>query len=70
MEMIACQCDGLPPHDHLIPNKRPAEMTEAEMAPFRAGKVYEPYHHDPVDVGRLWVDWKAVARAQMVDLDG
>lgn len=69
MEEIACQCDGLPPHDHRIPNKKPTEMTEAELAEYRTGgKVYEPFHYDPIDIGRLWVDWKAVARDLMTDV--
>lgn len=69
METIACKCDGLPAHDHNIPNKRPIDMTEEELDRHRGPNAvpYVPYRHDPIDIGRLWVDWKAVARDLIVN---
>lgn len=53
MEMVGCQCDGLPAHDHY--------MGKAQDERGVWGAVW-----DPSDVGRVWVDWKAVARALMM----
>lgn len=65
---IACQCGGLPAHDHRIPNRPFEQMTEAERDQYRNGdKFYEPYHFDMIDVGRVWVDWKKVAKALMTE---
>lgn len=49
MEMIACTCDGLPAHDHFMGQ----ELKDGVWGP----------RWDLNDVGRVWVDWKAVARA-------
>lgn len=46
MELIACTCDGLPPHDHYVG----WNVTE--------GSLWESD-----EIGRIWVDWKAVAKS-------
>ena len=53
MEVYACSCAGLPPHDHYI-----------GQAPDANG-VWGPVW-DTDDVGRLWVDWRAIARVLIV----
>lgn len=64
MMEVACRCDGLPSHDHRIRNKTFAEMTDEERWRYsEGGEVYEPTRFDPDDIGRIWVDWKEVARA-------
>lgn len=52
METVACQCDGLPPHDHFMGSEVVDDVYQA---------VY-----DWEDVGRVWVDWRAVAKALTV----
>lgn len=49
MEMIACQCDDLPAHDHYM-----------GQAPDGNG-VWGPVW-DMDDIGRVWVPWKTVAK--------
>lgn len=49
MEMIGCNCDGLPTHDHFMGH----ELKDGVWGP----------RWDLNDIGRVWVDWKAVARA-------
>ena len=53
VSMIGCTCDGLPAHDHFIG----CRVIDG---------VYQAYY-DLDDVGHVWVDWKAVARALMED---
>lgn len=50
MEMIACQCDGLPAHDHFMGH-----------APDERGFMGPVWDMD--DIGRVWVPWKEVAKA-------
>lgn len=47
---IACECDGLPPHDHFMGHRLDDRG------------VYRPFY-DHEDCGHVWVDWKAVAHA-------
>jgi hypothetical protein len=51
MEMEACNCGGLPAHDHYIDYRRP---------------TWVPVW-DQDDIGRIWVRWKDVARALIID---
>lgn len=48
---IACQCEGIPPHDHFM-------GCAVQDGVYRARYDYD-------DIGRVWVDWRAVARALM-----
>lgn len=50
MILTACNCDGLPAHDHLMGHR----LDESG--------VMGPWW-DMDSIGRVWVDWKAVARA-------
>lgn len=50
MDMIACTCDDLPPHDHYMGQG-------ADDRGFM-GPIW-----DLDDIGRVWVPWKQVARA-------
>jgi hypothetical protein len=51
--MIGCTCENLPAHDH--------HMGNAVI-----NGVYQAVY-DRNDVGRIWVDWKAVAKALMIE---
>lgn len=55
MEMIACTCGGLPSHDHLMGGH--VQHADGSFGP----------RWDYDDIGHVWVDWKAVARALMKD---
>jgi hypothetical protein len=53
MELIACRCDvgyGLP-HDHYMGFEEIDGVWQNRQ--------------DTSEIGRAWIDWKAVARAQM-----
>jgi hypothetical protein len=50
--IVACQCGGLPAHDH--PLRREVVDSRLTMVP-----VMDEYH--------FWVDWRAVARALMTE---
>lgn len=65
--MIACHCDGLPPHDHHIGNGMvPMEYRNGAGQVIATGEAYGPvYDYD--DVGRVWVDWRAVARSLIAE---
>lgn len=47
---IACNCDGLPAHDHFMGHE------------LNKNSVFGPVW-DLESIGRIWVDWKAFARA-------
>lgn len=51
---VACQCGGLPPHDHWIRTEKPFVDEDRYLT---------HGYFDMDDIGRVWVDWKAVARA-------
>lgn len=51
---VACQCGNLPSHDHWI---RTAEPFVDDGGCLTHG------YFDLDDIGRIWVDWKEVARA-------
>jgi hypothetical protein len=51
----ACECDGLPPHDHPVRYEHVDGRLEARYVP-------DEYH--------FWVDWRAVAHALMTERDG
>lgn len=53
MEMMACTCSDLPAHDHFMGMHELDGVWQARW--------------DRKDVGRIWVDWKKVARALMRD---
>lgn len=53
MNMIACTCDNLPAHDHFMGQ----ELKDG---------VWRP-RWDLNDIGRIWVDWKQVARGLLND---
>ncbi len=53
METTACCCDGIPAHDHYLGFHQIDGVWRAL--------------YDPDDIGHLWVDWKAVARALILE---
>lgn len=64
MVEYACTCDGLPPHSH-NPTGRTVPGSVVESGPF-AGMRHEQIEYDPFGI-RMWVDWKAVAKAFATD---
>lgn len=49
MEVLACHCSGLPAHDHYMGFHCVNGIWQAK--------------YDPDDVGRIWIDYKRLARA-------
>lgn len=59
MELIGCECQGLPAHDHYRPMKERRFRSDGSSFMYSFTKVDPDHFH-------LWVDWKEVARELMV----